>query len=502
MQGDNLIPPATSVKTSSGLWPLIALLIFSEAIYLALLRLDAVTGVRPVLIFLALLGSLFALYASAYLIVRRMRDQPRSSLVMVAAGAVLFRLTLLPAGLPHDAGWKATLGSLRADLRGESVAYERFLLFDQDIWRYLWDGHSWAHGMNPYRYAPADRALDGLANEENVKLTDGRAVWDDIRENINYAETPTIYPPLAQSVFRLSHWIAPGSVLVMKGLVVAFDLLAALFIVLTLGALGRPMALVLLYAWNPLVIKVFAASGHVDAVLVAALAATTYFLVRGWRALAGATFGLAILAKLSPLILLPFIVRRIGWRKSALAGGVLLAGYLPFLDAGPKTLGGLLTFAREWQFNAGPFALFQWVASWFLAQPAFVARVTSGLAIIALVGWLAWRDDGRGETFAGVSATALGAFVVLSPAVMPWYVTWVLPLALIANQRVWAYFSALVCLAFLVMISGTEYAGILCMEYCLLAGLLGQEFWQKKRLAAAAYDSSIRAVRTVGAGGR
>ena len=137
---------------------------------------------------------------------------------------------------------------MRADIRGESVTYERFQLYDADVWRYLWDGHVWAHGINPYLYAPTDPALDGLADEENAGQSDGRAVWSDIRDNVNYATTRTIYPPLAQVIFRLSHLIAPGSVLVLKSLFVGCDLLAALFIALTLAALGRPVTWVLLYA--------------------------------------------------------------------------------------------------------------------------------------------------------------------------------------------------------------------------------------------------------------
>jgi hypothetical protein len=471
------MPPA-GAKTIPGLASLVVLLVLSEVIYLALLRFDAVNGARPVLIFLVLMGALFALYTGAYRVVRGMRgDQSRARLLVVAAGAVLFRLTLLPAGLPHDLGWREKLSALRADLGAERVAYERFLLFDDDVWRYLWDGHVWAHGTNPYQYAPADAALDVLADDENVLSTDGRPVWRDIRENIAYAATPTVYPPLAQAVFQLSHAIAPGSVLALKALVVSFDLLAALFIALALKAFGRPAALVLLYAWNPLVVKVFAASGHVDAVVVAALAATTYFLARGPRAATAASFGLAILSKLSPLILLPFVAKRVGWRYSALVGGIVLAGYVPFLGAGAQMFAGLLSFARDWRFNAGPLAFVEWVAGFLSVQAALVARVICGVTTFAWAAYLAWRDDGRGETFAPLGALALGALVILSPTVMPWYVTWVLPLALIANQRVWVGFSAVVCLAFLVMINGTEYAWTLCLEYGLLAALLWQEFW-------------------------
>ena len=74
------------------------LLLASECAYLALLRLNATNGLRPVLNFLALLGALFALYAFAFFLVRGVRETSRAMLLMIAVGAFLFRLTLLPAG--------------------------------------------------------------------------------------------------------------------------------------------------------------------------------------------------------------------------------------------------------------------------------------------------------------------------------------------------------------------------------------------------------------------
>ena len=46
-------------------WLLVGLLVSSEILYLAMLRLDAANGVRPVITFLSLVGLLFALYATA-----------------------------------------------------------------------------------------------------------------------------------------------------------------------------------------------------------------------------------------------------------------------------------------------------------------------------------------------------------------------------------------------------------------------------------------------------
>jgi hypothetical protein len=174
---------------------LCVLLLASEGLYVALLRLDATNGLRPVLSFLGLLGGLFVLYVLAFALVRSFQDSSRAILLLIAAGAVLFRLTLLPAGLPHDASFRALLAGIRADLRGESVSFERFQLFDDDVWRYLWDGHVWAlwaHGGNPYTLAPNDASLDSFAEVDNPDLTDNRAIWSDVRSNIPDSGVNTI----------------------------------------------------------------------------------------------------------------------------------------------------------------------------------------------------------------------------------------------------------------------------------------------------------------------
>src|SRR5438445_9622287 len=114
------------------------LVIASEAFYLALLRLNAVNGARPVAIFLAVLGAEFALCFLAYYAMRnKSAGSPLWALIL--GGAVLFRITLLPAGLPPDLSLREKFAAMLADWRGESVTYDRFQIFDDDIRRYLCD---------------------------------------------------------------------------------------------------------------------------------------------------------------------------------------------------------------------------------------------------------------------------------------------------------------------------------------------------------------------------
>jgi hypothetical protein len=461
------------------------LLAASEALYLMLLRLDAVNGARPVIIFLALLGAEFALCFVAYLAVR---NKPTGAPLwaLIAGGAVLFRITLLPAGLPPGLSSREKFAAMRSDWRGESVTYERFQLFDDDIWRYLWDGHVAARGANPYTSAPADPSMDQWLSTQSRPQPD----WESIRGNINYPRIPTIYPPLAQMVFRASHWLAPGSVLAMKATVVGFDLLACVFLILTLAALHEAPAKSILYAWNPLVIKVFAGSGHIDAIAVAALAAVCYFLARRKRAAASVGLGLAIAAKVFPVILLPFLARRVGAWRTVLAGATALACCGPYLGAGTHLFDGLHVFSATWQFNAGPFQLLTWAIGIFTALPQLWARTTCAVLIAATVAMLYRYDDGGANTFARYAVLALGAVLIFGPVVMPWYTTWLLPLGIIAWNRAAIFFSMAVCTAFLVMVRGVEWPCALVVEYGTLAAIM---WWERSRKRARPLASEVAA---------
>ena len=494
---------------------LVGLLVLSEAIYLLLLNLNAVNGWESVSTFWLEMGALFALYGIAAILTNRCKVIGKPAVWIIIFGAVLFRLTLLPAGIPYEFTPSERIEAISADLAGTEVTYDRFLLFDNDIWRYIWDGHVWAHGGNPYAYPPEHERLDELTgaasvtpdspedeisddsgsrdSEEDVtesvmgentkprlddpSLTDRSEIWTDIRDNVNHADVTTIYPPLAQIVFRLSHMLAPGSLLMMKMLLVGIELVGIMFMMLTLRRLDLPAATVILYAWNPLMIKVFAGSGHADSILMAALCATVYFVVRGSRSAAAAAFGLAILAKLSPVILLPFVARRVGWLRSLIIGAVVLLGYVPFVDAGQNLFSGFLKFASEWQFNAGFFGLVQWLTGSFSADPSNLARQICAVLVVAVILVLSWRDDLGAKAFVRSTAIAMGTVIILSPTVMPWYLSWVLPIAVLARQHIWIYFSALVLAAFHILIDLNEYAAVLWVEHGLFFVILFGQFW-------------------------
>jgi len=103
---------------------------------------------------------------------------------------------------------------------------------------------------------------------------------------------PSPYPPGAQLFFRAVTSIQESTF----ALKVAFVLcdLAIVLVLLDVLVVPAGRALVLAYAWHPLLAIEVAGSGHVDIVGVLLLLVSVAALVRRWRAVAALAFGLAV----------------------------------------------------------------------------------------------------------------------------------------------------------------------------------------------------------------
>jgi hypothetical protein len=459
------------------LFGLAGLAVISEALYVALARFNAIDGLWPVASFVGLMLALFIAYGLAFRFLKKIRGRMKAAIVVVVFTGALFRITLIPAGLPAKLDTVKLLRLASDDLHGGAVTFDRYLLYDDDVWRYLWDAHLWANSVNPYKLAPADPRLDYISGPASP------IIWSDIRDNINHAQIPTIYPPLAQLVFRLAHALAPGSVITLKTVLVVFDMFTVFLVYLLLRVSRTHPAWLLVYAWNPLLIKVVAGSGHVDVLVGTLLALTAYLLLRRAHLLAAVALGGASLVKLAPLVLLPFLAKRIGWKKSLVAFVVVVSAYLPFVGSEWSVLAGLARFAREWQFNSALFVTIQSLARPFAKDPAIVARAVGVIVFLAVGTWLWRRDDGRCATFPHFGTWILAALILVSPTVMPWYLVWILPIAATSQASTLFWFTGLVCLSFFIMVDGTQRMSVLTLEYGMFLAVV---LWPPVAATAAA----------------
>ena len=259
--------------------------------------------------------------------------------------------------------------------------------------------------------------------------------------------------------------------------------------VTVLQHLGLNRLLVLVYAWSPLVIKETVNSAHYDVVPSFFLMLALLLSVKKRILLAHLSFALAILGKIYPLLLLPIFV----WktvvtygRSQALWGlvlviGVIVLGYAPFVDAGPRLWQGILAFADRWQTNS---LLFPWL-QWSVGN-RWVANNIVTLLLGCLLPLLLVRHDVRDDrAFLWVNFLMLGLLFILSPVGNPWYFLWLMPFLCVFPLRSWLLLSGLLgfyYLWFYCIYHGRAetFRWILWLEYLPVYGMLLGE-WLKTR---------------------
>ena len=341
-------------------------------------------------------------------------------------------------------------------------------LFEDDYFRYLWDGYRFAETGTPYGWAPAASFTD-----ENVP-----AAFQRILDQVNYPDIPTIYGPTAEYAFLLAYFLAPGSLAALQMLLIGVDIL---LIRLLLGA-ARP-AFVLLYAWCPLVVKEIAFTAHPDGIGVCLLMGAVLLRRRGRAQLAAVCLALAAGAKVFALLLVPFVLARVGFRPWITLAGVLALLYLPFVAQGATDMAGLKVFAAAWEFNS---ALFGVATQWLSATNAKLL-IGAGLLALGISYWYLYRRDCREEVPRG--DWIYGAFLVSMPVINPWYALWVLPFAVIyPSYWAWTASSALLLayvtginLKDLDMDAFAQPGWVRPLEFGVVFAALGIDLWRRQR---------------------
>lgn len=329
-----------------------------------------------------------------------------------------------------------------------------------DLHRYRWEGHIQQLGANPYLTRPADPAFAPLA--ENFRA---------LGEVIPGADIPAIYPPLAEQVFRLAAEAAraaPGAALILFKLpALVGDLLVLILLTWWIRSTGGRSVQLAIYAWNPLVVVEFAASGHFDALAVAAVLAAILVLARRRQTVSTVLFAAGVLLKWFPATLLPLWLRRLDWPRSrrawrAMAAAVLLSMLCawPYRAAWPEVLDVLAYFESRWHHNnASLYALLTWFADPAAPQDTQVAippgaafhDLAAGLGIGIVAGIALWAAARQLDVL-HAAYLLFGATLLLSPNAFPWYFTWMVPLLVFFPNPAWLLLTVLQFLSYHVWI--------------------------------------------------
>ncbi len=441
-------------------------------------------------------GVLFGLAGFAFvsiLLIGPWRFEPREGTVGVTlaclVGALLAQGLGCLAGLawsgsqPAVAFWVVTAGLVA---RGILLPLEPML--SDDIFRYIWEGRIQTEGFNPYTIAPNDDRLEALRD-------------DEIFPRINHPEISAIYPPVLQLAFWATASVSP-TVTGFKVLSLLGDLATGFLLLAWLRCRGRHLAWAVLWWWSPLVIVEFAWSGHADSVGIAALVACCWALERAKCGQAVASLGLAISAKVLPILFVPLAWARFRWRVLWVVPIVGLLASI-FLEGArwSREPGGLFfaidQYGTHWRFNDAlfrvPLELLESLSVWVRpdAHPGVHelfanvwARRLVGLLVVGVASWVARR--GLEPVRAGL--WVIGAFVLLTPTLHPWYLTWLIPWLCFRPAVSWWLLSGLILVSYraLVLREGglgwREEPWVWWIQFVPFFLLLGIErfFWKRQ----------------------
>lgn len=375
-----------------------------------------------------------------------------------------------------DAGTFTTPAAIFAVV-GFAVLFRATLFFSapslsDDIYRYVWDGMLVNHGVNPYQYAPGAPELSPLR--------------DALYERINHKDIGTPYGPVLMGVFAAVESVA-HSVYAMKVPFLVFDILVILLLLRLLDLAGRPRAQVLIYAWNPLAVVEVAGSGHNDTAAVFLLLGAIYLLMRA-HGRSGA-FGLAaaIATKYFALLFLPAVWKRLDRTKWLILLLGLALFFSPFFSVLDSHLASVLTVGAHWRFNDSLFALLN-----LITNSPVVTR-TIAAAIFAAVAIAVYRSGA--PVLKGV-LWLIGAALLLTSTLHPWYLLWLLPFLCFYPQRAWMLLTGLIMLSYYILI---RYAAEGVWEeswwvrpviYIPFFALLLNDMWRSRRATTMALSAT------------
>ncbi len=357
-----------------------------------------------------------------------------------------------------------------------------------DFYRFVWDGRLWNHGVNPFAYLPSDLIKSSLADSlPGIRQT--------LYQSLNSPDYFTIYPPVNQLIFAVATWIFPdsvaGSVLVIRTFILLTEVCNLWLLWMLLQQAKLPVRNVLIYALNPLVILELTSNLHFEGVALCFLLGSLYFLQKERWVVSAIFFAFAICTKLVPLIFLPLYLRRLGWRKAlyfyTVTGMTTVLLFFPLLSRelieGMRKSIGL--YFQKFEFNASIYYLMREIGYY---RKGYNVIETAGkqLAVSTFVLILAFAWLEKNRRLPAAFMWVLLIYLLLSTTVHPWYVIPLLAFSTFTPYRYAWVWSALIFFSYIGYTAGgyTENLVITAVEYGLVLGMLGYEWYHHRALAS------------------
>ena len=363
----------------------------------------------------------------------------RPYVVAWIAAAIIFRLSLLVA-IPN---------------------------LSDDYARFVWDGRLLANGYNPFLYLPTDLL--------NTSISKNAGLSQPLFSLLNSPQYFTVYPPLNQAFFGLAAWLSDSDLWLNVVWLRVFILLAEIGTFALLYSPQKPKRL-LLYALNPLVIIELTGNLHFEAFVIFFLLLAFRWLETRWFWSATALV-LAITTKLLPLLFLPMLLIRLGWRRGLPYGLVMglgvLALFLPFLNLEliQNVAKSLDLYFQKFEFNASFYYLLRRIGFWIKGYN-IIQTLGPALSLMAAMGIVGLALFKQKTDLTRCALWSLLLYFLCATTVHPWYICSLVALCSFTTLRFPLVWSALLPLTYAAYAQQPvrENDWFLVVEYGVLLG--------------------------------
>ncbi len=371
----------------------------------------------------------------------------------------------------------------------------RFLLIfgvpnlSDDIYRFVWDGRLINNGINPFDHLPSYY----IDSEVTVQGLD-KALYNEL----NSPEYFTIYPPVCQLIFAFTTFVFPtsvwGNALLMKLLFVLFETGTIVLLVKLLAHFKLSIKNALLYALNPLIIIELTGNLHFEAPMIFFLCLSIWLLVKKRWKTSAIAIALSIASKLLPLIFLPLLIRRLGWKQSfyyfTVVGITLVLLFAPMINGVFISNFGdsLNLYFQKFEFNASIYYLARYIGfqikGYNLIQ--MLGPILGLTAFLGILG-IAWREKNiQWKYLPEAMLFSICCYLAVTTTVHPWYVSLPIVLCVFTSFRFPILWSGLIWLTYINYSYAvyTENLWVVGFEYVLVYLLFGYEFlnWERRGL--------------------
>lgn len=355
-----------------------------------------------------------------------------------------------------------------------------------DFYRFIWDGQLGLNGLSPYLLTPMSMA-------QGIELTSTQSI---LLEHMNSPNYLSVYPPLNQYIFQLATVVSPnyllGQIILLKLILLASELTIIFILPRLLKSYGLPIYGALLYILNPLVIFETIGNLHFESLTISFLVLFLYFFGKSKTWISFTFYALAVHVKLLPLILIPALLKLLGWknwiRMLLVLSVVTLVLAMPFYSVKlvEQFMQGIGVYFNSFEFNASIYYLvryfgFIWKGYNIIHIAGISLAILSGISIVLLA-----IRYGKGKlTFVQVGMWSFIIFYLLSTTIHPWYVINVLIFSILAGMPY-----AVTLWSFLAFFSYAAYATtpfeenlvLVTIEYTLFLSCLLFEYLYNRRI--------------------